>query len=115
MSDAGRMPAILAHYGADSVPDGYGDRWRSMRCPFHDDRHASASFNEDLDSFACLACDAKGNAVTLLMQQERLSAREADARATEIAGHPGMSMQGPVSGIRHGKGGYISPRLRGRR
>lgn len=111
MSDAGRMPAILAHYGADDVPEGYGDRWRPLRCCFHDDRHASASFNEELDSFACLACQVKGNAVTLLMAQEGLSAFEADRRATEIAGHPGAP-QRQTSSPRGASGGYRSPRMR---
>jgi DNA primase len=109
--DTARMAAILEHYGAD-VPTGYGDRWRPMKCCFHEDDHASASYNEELDSFACLACQAKGNAVTLLMQQERLSAREADARATELAGHPGLSLH--RASPRSRGGSYVPPRLRRR-
>jgi hypothetical protein len=106
------MAAILAHYGAEDVPEGYGDRWRPMHCPWHGDQHASASYNEALDAFKCQGCDAAGNAVTLLMRQERISARQADALATKIAGHPGVSLHHPPSPRR--KTGYVSPRLRRR-
>jgi hypothetical protein len=110
--EAGRMAAILAHYGAEDVPEGYGDRWRPMHCPFHDDDHMSASYNEAADAFSCMACPAKGNAVTLLMNQERLTGREANALATKIAGHPGVSLHHAPSPRR--KTGYVSPRLRRR-
>lgn len=103
------MADILRHYGGDP-PEGYGSRWRPMRCCFHPDRNASASYNEELDSFACLACEAKGNAVTLLMRVEGLSAREADARATEITGRAG---EAPAQTMRSRSGkAYVPPRLR---
>jgi len=36
---------LLSHYGATKVPSGRG--WRSRKCPFHSDRHASATVNND--------------------------------------------------------------------
>lgn len=108
------MAAILRHYGAEDVPEGHGDRWMPLRCCFHPDRHASAQFCEDLDGFKCQACDVGGNSVTLLMRQEGLSAREADALATQIAGHPGVSVEAPVgrAGGPRRPGRYLTPRLR---
>ena len=111
------MAAILRHYGAEDVPEGHGDRWVAMRCPFHGrDLHPSAQYCEEKDSFSCMMCGLAGNAVTLLMRHEGLSAREADARATEIAGHPGVSLEAPVGRLRPaGRAGrYLTPRLRRR-
>lgn len=113
-----RIAAILAHYGADNVPEGYGATWRKMLCPFHPDRVASAAVNEELDSFSCLACGVKGNVITLIMDREGCDARTAHDRATEIAG---VESDSPESGRARGGAGrrgkdraYVPPRLRGR-
>ncbi|MEV6638062.1 CHC2 zinc finger domain-containing protein [Actinoplanes sp. NPDC051470] len=60
------IAALLEHYGADFVPE--GGRWRSMKCPFHEDRNASASVSTTLQRFRCFACainseDAYGLAI----------------------------------------------------
>lgn len=107
------MPAILAHYGAD-VPMGRGARWVPVKCPWHEDNQASGAYCEDLDAYRCMVCEeARGNAVTLLMRVEGLSAREADARATEISGLPGTEQPG-VGRAGTGRRGraYLPPRLR---
>jgi DNA primase len=57
-----------------------------MKCPFHDDRTASASVNHELEGFACLACGVKGDALKLLQEQGRLSFREALERAQLLTG-----------------------------
>ena len=66
--------AILEHYGA-RVPTRKG--WFSMRCPFHDDRHNSASANTDENVFCCFACQVKGDGYTLIMNKEGVGFREA--------------------------------------
>lgn len=49
-----------------------------IRCPFHEDRKiGNAGFNEALNIFKCQACGASGNSVTLVMQQQQLTASEA--------------------------------------
>lgn len=65
---------ILEHYGA-KVPTRRG--WFSMRCPFHNDRHNSASANTDENVFCCFACQLKGNGYTLIMSKEGVGFREA--------------------------------------
>ena len=112
-----RIAAVLRRYGADSVPEGYGDTWRKMLCPFHPDTHASAAINEELDAFSCLACGVKGNAVTLIMDREGCDARTADSLATAIAGPgEGTRSRSGTSGRSRARGqkGYVPPRLRGR-
>ena len=66
--------AILEHYGA-RVPTRKG--WFSMRCPFHQDRHASASANTDENVFCCFACQLKGDGYTLIMNKAGVGFREA--------------------------------------
>lgn len=67
------MEAVLLHYGADRVPTGRG--WRAMRCPFHDDSHASASTNGE--AFYCHACEVQGDSLAIIMLQESCSFRDA--------------------------------------
>lgn len=62
------IEAVLTHYGADRVPAARGDGWRAMRCPFHDDRHASASINRE--AFVCHSCGVKGDGLAIIQQQE---------------------------------------------
>lgn len=41
-----------------------------MRCPFHEDRTASARINLDGQAFRCFACDINGDAFTVIMWRE---------------------------------------------
>ena len=59
------MQRVLSHYGLEVQP---GTRWRSVRCPFHSDQHASARVC--LTGFACLACGIKGDAIKVIMKVE---------------------------------------------
>lgn len=85
---------VLAYYGAD-LDDGYGDRWVPVKCPFHDDRSASASVNVEKGAFTCHACEMRGDAAKLVQLHEGLpSYREGADRAREIAGVPASQRQG---------------------
>lgn len=77
---------VLAHYGADDLPE--TSSWRSIRCPFHDEKHASARYchNEDVSAFICMACGVKGDAISLVKQQEQLEYREALEFIEQITG-----------------------------
>lgn len=67
---------VLAHYGAKSIPQGVG--WRPMKCPFHDDQHASASVNHDgAGAFKCHTCGVQGSPIKIIETQEKLN-REAN-------------------------------------
>lgn len=54
-------------------------RWTSVRCPFHDDRHASASFNDVIGQFYCHGCDVHGDIYDLVQTAEGISFPEAVA------------------------------------
>lgn len=83
-----RIPIIkvLTHYGADNLPETTG--WRSIKCPFHLDRHASARYcsNGDVEAFKCQACPAQGDAISLVKQQEGIEYKEALAFLEQITG-----------------------------
>lgn len=74
----------LQYLGAEYVPTGHG--WVRMKCPFHEDRNASASVNHESNGFQCHANCGSGDAVKLLVEQGGLSHREAFAKARELAG-----------------------------
>lgn len=42
--------------------------WQMVRCPFHDDRHASLSINGTHGGYICHACHAKGNMIGFYMR-----------------------------------------------
>jgi len=75
---------LLSHYGAKQVPTGSG--WRKINCPFHPDRHASATVNNDVNAFNCFACEVSGDLYKIIMIQEGINFREAKSRAEEITG-----------------------------
>lgn len=68
------MLAVLEHYGID-VPERGG--WVKIKCPVHDDAHASAGANLDIQQFHCFTCNIKGDVYTLLMAKEGLNYRDA--------------------------------------
>jgi hypothetical protein len=59
---------VLEHYGASSVPE--GSRFRKMKCPFHEDRNASASVCTEENRFRCFACDISGDSFDVIADQE---------------------------------------------
>ena len=68
---------VLTLFGWDGHEKKRG-QWTDVRCPFHDDRRiGNAGFRRSWNSFRCQACDARGNSVTLVMQQLRCSQSEA--------------------------------------
>ena len=66
---------VLLDAGASYVPAGGG--WHRMKCPYHDEAHASASVNRTLNAFKCHACGVQGDSIKLLKTQEGLSYQEA--------------------------------------
>ncbi len=46
-------------------------------CPFHDDRNPSLHVTPRLGIYKCFVCDAKGNAITFLMEHGRMTYPEA--------------------------------------
>ncbi len=80
------IAVILEHYGA-RVPERRG--WFGMKCPFHDDSHASASATRDDNAFCCFACQMKGDGYAIIMQKEGVEFREAINIAERIFNQSG--------------------------
>ena len=90
---------VLEHYGAHFVPNRRG--WASMKCPFHDDRTASAAVNtnEDVQAFTCFACQAKGDAYGLVMWKEGCDFQTARRTVEEITGISYQPLSRTVKGV----------------
>lgn len=79
------IQAVLTYYGAELSR--ISERgWRTIRCPFHQDRHPSARINLPLNSFWCPVCGVKGDAIGIVMEREGLEFRDACDFAERILG-----------------------------
>ena len=54
------LPTSLAYYEKALHISANHAGWQTVRCPFHDDKHASLSVNLEHGGFRCHACGAKG-------------------------------------------------------
>ena len=68
--------AIQRYYPDWDPPADYKE-WNKCLCPFHGESTASAAVSYDLDAFNCLACDVKGDAVSIIRHEEEVSFAEA--------------------------------------
>ena len=76
---------VLEHYGLQTFED-HRTGWVKVKCPFHDDSHASAAVNFDADQFKCFACQAGGDTYKIIMDKEGMDFREAVIFAETIVG-----------------------------
>ena len=83
--------AVLRHYGANlNRTTGQVN----VKCPFHNDSHASASFNTRENIFNCFACGMQGNSIQIIAKQERCDIREAKSIAEGITGQSNEKVRG---------------------
>jgi DNA primase len=88
--------AVLEHYGADfNSSRGYGV-WRSICCPFHEDRTPSGRVNEESDVFACFVCDIAGDSWLVIMDREGVRFPEAKRLAETLFNFKGGDVQRPA-------------------
>lgn len=73
----------LQHKGA-TVP-ARGSGWRKMRCPWHDDRNASAAVNFDINRFKCHGCGVAGDTYDLIRLDKGGTLSEAIEFAQKIS------------------------------
>jgi DNA primase len=81
--DKHSIAAYLEYLGA-SVPS-VGHGWRKIKCPFHDDGHASAGINFEEQRFKCHGCGVGGDVYDLIMYKEGGNYREAVQFAEAIS------------------------------
>ncbi|AJD82476.1 DNA primase [Mycobacterium phage Sheen] len=72
------------HPGWDAPKDN-GKDWIRCLCPFHDEDTPSAAVSYGRGAFRCLACDTKGDVVTLIKRQEEVSYAEAQRIAEGLS------------------------------
>ena len=80
------ITCILEHYGA-RVSTRRG--WAKLKCPFHDDSHASAAVLLDENVFKCHGCQMKGDGYAIIMQKEGVNFSEAVNIAKRILDQSG--------------------------
>lgn len=66
----------------------------SVKCPFHNDSHASAGFSAKDNIFNCFTCGVQGNSIQIIAKQERCSIREAKSIAERITGQSNCQVRG---------------------
>ena len=107
---------VLRHYGATIMRD---SGQVNVKCPFHNDSHASASFNTRENIFNCFACGMNGNSIQIIAKQERCDIREAKSIAEGITGQSNTQVRGEYtsggrlprkSGNKQGSGSGMSIR-----
>jgi DNA primase len=90
------IAVVLEHYGAD-LSRVRETGWRPLRCPFHDDRTASASVNLAKNAFACHACAVKGDSIGLIKHQEGLDYKGALQFIQEVLGQSVGDVRRPAT------------------
>jgi len=83
---------VLEHYGVTNIRECHG--WQKMKCPIHEDSHASAGVNIEENIFTCHGCGIKGDTYKLIMEKEGVSFNEAIKYAEEITGTSRSEIQG---------------------
>lgn len=66
-------------------PKDTGREWVKTLCPFHRESVPSAAVSYEHNAFRCLACDAKGDAIAIIRQNEEMTFAEAKRIATQLA------------------------------
>lgn len=119
MDEKHNIADYLQYVGASLPAKGYG--WRKIKCPFHEDGHASAGVNFDENRFKCHGCGVAGDTYDLIMYKEGGNYNEAlkFAEAISPTGNAGVR-QAHTSGerlsgrSRSNRGGSQSFSFRGR-
>ena len=91
VDDLPDIVSVLKHYGAN-ITRASGQV--NIKCPFHNDSHASASFNTKQNIFNCFACGMQGNSIQIIAKQERCDIREAKSIAEGITGESSQQVRG---------------------
>jgi len=105
MTDKHSIEDFLNHINAQVPARGHG--WRKMKCPFHEDRNASAAVNFDLNRFKCHGCDVAGDTYDLIRRERGGTLSEAIEFASSISseGHnPVFPTHRPSGGLSRNTG-----------
>jgi hypothetical protein len=108
-----RLLVVLRHYGADEYdPDRTTGK---IRCPVHEERRASCSFDSQRELLNCFSCGFQGDAVNLIMAKEDVDVATAIKRCEAITGssHGAASAEPAPRSAISGRPGYKPKYKRG--
>jgi DNA primase len=83
------ITAVLEYYGGQIITR---RGWSKMKCPFHEDSHASAAVNLDLNVFKCHGCQMKGDGYAIIMQKEGVGFIEAISITERVLNQSGKAL-----------------------
>lgn len=63
-----RLPNTSDFYRQFDITIKCGRGWQMVKCPFHEDKHASMGVNREHGGYKCHACGASGDAIGFYMQ-----------------------------------------------
>lgn len=110
MTDKHDIEDYLRYKGVDTPARRSG--WVKMKCPWHDDRTASAAVNYDIGRFKCHACGTAGDIYDLIRLDKGGTLSEAIDFASTISSTGDNTVRVPHS---RGKGLSINKGALGRR
>ncbi len=76
----------IQRYYPDWEPPPDHREWNKCLCPFHGESNPSAAVSYELDGFNCFACSTKGDAISIIRQEEGVGFVEARRIADAICG-----------------------------
>ncbi|AZF98257.1 DNA primase [Mycobacterium phage Bones] len=77
---------VIERYHPDWLPpEPTGRDWVPCLCPWHGDTRPSAAVSYKHNAFRCMACPARGSAVSLIMRNEEVDYQSATAIAEGLA------------------------------
>ena len=68
-----RLVEPCTFYNQFGITIKVGSGWQLVKCPFHDDTHASMGVNREHGGFKCHACGASGDRIRFYMQWHSVS------------------------------------------
>ena len=85
MTDHSIAQVILRYYPEWGAPPDTGRVWETCLCPFHGDGVPSGAVSYDLQAFNCLACDVKGDAISIIRHEEGVGFAQAVRIAEDLS------------------------------
>ncbi|WP_425298242.1 CHC2 zinc finger domain-containing protein [Nocardia abscessus] len=86
MPDDSLITSVIRRYHPDwEPPSDTGRDWIACLCPFHGETNKSASVSFEHNAFRCHGCGMKGDAISIIRQQEEVNYSEAVRITKEIS------------------------------
>jgi DNA primase len=86
---------VIWRYHPEWEPPEDKAEWNKCLCPFHGETRKSAVVSFQHNAFKCFACDVKGDAVSIIKQQEGGPRAAANRVAESLGGEPQTKRQKP--------------------